>query len=254
MILTNILIAVVLVSVVSFVGALTLYVKTKKFTTLITFFVSFAAGAMSAAAFFDLIPEAMELADESILIYTVVGIITFLILEKFLYWYHCHGGHCIVHTHEKKKIPKATGILNLFGDGLHNFLDGAAIAAAFIANPTLGWITTIAVALHEIPQEFGDYSILIYSGFSRARALFFNFVSALTAILGAIIAYTFTTTIESATPVLLAFSAGGFIYIALADLIPALHHENKFTHSIQQVIWFILGISIIWAAAVFFPA
>lgn len=254
MILIEILIAVLLVSVVSFVGAFTLYVKAKKLSTLVTFFVSFAAGAMSAAALFDLIPEAIKLADESILIYTLAGIIAFLILEKFLYWYHCHGGHCIAHTHEKKKIPKSTGLLNLFGDGLHNFLDGAAIAAAFIAEPTLGWITTLAVALHEIPQEFGDYSILLYSGFSRAKALFFNFVSALTAILGALIAYFFATTIETAIPVLLAFSAGGFIYIALADLIPALHHENKFSSSIQQVIWFILGTLIIWTVATFFPA
>ncbi|MEK6849349.1 MAG: ZIP family metal transporter [Nanoarchaeota archaeon] len=253
--LANILLSVLIVSVISFIGALTLLSKFIKFDKMMFWFVSFAAGAMLSAAFFDLLPEAVEAGgDLPIFAYVFLGMALFFLVEKLLYWHHCHHGSCHSHHGHMHKGMKPVGLLNLIGDGVHNFLDGAIIASSYLVNPQLGVVTTIAVILHEIPQEIGDFSILIYAGFSKGKALFFNFLSALTAILGAVVAYFFAGAVETAEPVMLAMAAGGFIYIAAADLIPELHHDQDYPKALIQLVWFALGAFIIYLVSTFFVA
>ena len=246
--LVNTLLAVLAVSLVSFVGALFLFLKVKKIEKMLTPLVSFAAGSLLAAAFFHMIPEAAELGDGlPIFTYILGGILLFFVVEKLLNWYHCHDGSCVGHhSHPKKKEIKPVAWLNIIGDGAHNFLDGAIIAAAFITDAGLGLVTTFAVIMHEIPQEISDFSILIYAGFSRGKALFYNFLSALMAVVGAVIAYFLTELFEVAEPVMLSLAAGGFLYISLADLIPELHHDQEFPKSLLQLIWFGIGVLIIY--------
>ncbi len=253
--LANILISVVIVSVISFVGALALLSKFIKFDKMMYWFVSFAAGAMLSAAFFDLIPEAVESGGElPIFMFVFFGMVLFFIVEKLLYWHHCHHGSCNSHHGHTNKGMKPVGILNLFGDGVHNFLDGAIIASSYLISPGLGVVTTLAVILHEIPQEIGDFSILIYAGFSKGKALFFNFLSALTAVAGALTAYFFASAVANAQPVMLAMAAGGFIYIAAADLIPELHQDQDYPKALIQLAWFGLGAMIIYLVSIFFVA
>ena len=178
-----ILLSTFLVSLISFIGVFTLSLKEKFLNKILLILVSFAAGALIGGAFFHLLPEALEISfDLNIFVYLVVGIFVFFILERVLHWRHCHKGKCDVHPFT---------YLNLVGDGVHNFIDGLIIAASFLTNISLGIITTIAVIFHEIPQEIGDFGILVYGGFSRTKALFFNFLSALTAILGALVGFSF---------------------------------------------------------------
>ncbi len=246
--LFTILIAVFIVSLISFVGALTLCWECERLKHFLDFFVSFAAGAMIAAAFLDLLPEAAEsLGLEVVAPYVLVGIVVFFVIERFFYWYHCHSHECKDHRGTKRK---ATAYLNLLGDGVHNFMDGVTIAAAFLSGTAVGWLATLAVALHEIPQEFGDFNVLLFSGIKPGKALFFNFLSALSAIAGAIVAYVFSQYIETSAPYLLAFGAGGFAYIALADLLPELHHESSIKKGVGQLVMFVLGIVVIGALIV----
>jgi zinc and cadmium transporter len=204
------------------------------------YLVSFAAGVMLAAAFLDILPEALEMAGENIdmvLITALLGIILFFFLERFVLWFH---------HHDEPHGTKPSALLILVGDSFHNFIDGAAIAATFMINPGLGLITTLAIAAHEIPQEIADFTVLVHSGLTRARALFYNFLSALTALLGAVLGYFFLGTLQNILPLSLAFTAGMFIYIACSDLIPDLHQEfrreRRWVHSIP----FILGIVLLW--------
>lgn len=240
--LLYILIAVLVVSLISFVGVLSLVFKKQLLHKLLPSLVSFAAGAMLGAAFLDLFPESLEVAGESAFVYVLTGMIVFFAIEKIFYWYHCHAGACETH----KKGIKTFSLMNLVGDGVHNFIDGIVIATTFLADFSLGMVTTLAVILHEIPQEFGDFGILVYGGFTPLRALFFNFLSALTAILGALGAYYFTGIFENLTTVLLPFATASFIYIASADLIPELHHEQTAKGTFRQIFLFILGVLVIW--------
>jgi zinc and cadmium transporter len=178
-------------------------------------------------------------------------------LETFLYWYHCHNGRCERHTHIKGNkahhhAKEPFTYLNLVGDGVHNFLDGVIIATSYLVSIPLGVITTLAVVFHEIPQEIGDFGILIYGGFTRGQALFYNFLSALTAILGAVVAYYSATTITNLTDWLVPFAAGGFIYIASVDLLPELHQTPKFKKAVLQLFFFLLGIAVIKAVTSIF--
>ena len=228
--------SVVVVSLISLVGL----IFTSKFLAKYGFWmVSFAAGALFATAFFDILPEAMELnhGDGNIFIYVLVGIVVFFMIEKFLGWYHCHKGKCDVHLFT---------YMNLVGDAVHNFTDGVAMAATYLVNPAVGFVTTLAVVFHEIPQEIGDFSLLTYGGFSKKKALWYNFLVALTAIAGAWLTY-FVSTATAANTFLLPFAAGGFIYIAGSDLIPELHKENGMEKSFIQFLLFLLGIIVIYA-------
>ncbi|MBD3318537.1 ZIP family metal transporter [Candidatus Woesearchaeota archaeon] len=234
------LIAVVIVSLISLVGALTLMFK--KFTVRFSFWiVSFAAGTMVGAAFLDLIPEAAENGGELMFSYVILGLLVFLIIERLLYWYHCHIAECEHHDSH----PKAYTYLNLLGDGLHNLLDGAIIAVAFSANTALGIATTIAVIMHEIPQEISDFGLLVAGGFSKKKALLFNLLSAITAIIGALLALYFVDTFVAFKPIGLAIAAGGFLYIALVDLLPELHHSSGLVAATSQILLFVLGIGLI---------
>lgn len=239
-----ILLAVIIVSLISFIGALVLFYQTKTRTQQhIFFFVAFAAGALLGAAFLDLLPEAVEYGGNDVFLFALFGIIIFFILEKFVFWHHHHA---------TEKEEHAFTYLNLIGDGLHNFIDGVIIAASFLVNIPLGIVTTIAIIFHEIPQELGDFSILVYGGFSRVKALTLNFLTALTAVLGAVLTYFYSTTLENSLPFLLSFAAGSFIYIASTDLIPELQKETNIKKSLNQFLAFLVGILVIYIVGLYF--
>jgi len=247
MVLSYILTSVFLVSVLSLVGIVTLYLKPKLLDKVLFSLVSFAAGALLATAFLDLLPEALEQNGSQVFVFALIGIVVFYMIETFLNWYHCHFGH---HHHHRAHRVQPFTFLNLFGDCVHNLLDGMIIAAAYMANIQLGITTTIAVILHEIPQELGDFGILVFGGMSRGKALFFNFLSALTAVFGALLVY-FVGVSGVLVSALIPFAAGGFIYIATADLLPELHKERNIQRAFVQLFYFLLGIFIIWVLPMF---
>ncbi len=248
MVLAHILLSVFLVSLVSFIGVITLYMRPKLLDKVLFGLVSFAAGALLGAAFLDLLPEALEQTGRPIFVYALIGVIVFYMIETFLYWYHCHYGHHHHHAAHHKVHPFAW--LNLIGDAIHNFVDGMIIAAAYIVNVPIGIATTIAVVLHEIPQELGDFGILVFGGLSRKKALLFNFLSALTSVLGALAVYYFSMIFNNISQFLVPFAAGGFIYIASADLLPELHKERNIQRAFTQLCFFLLGVAIIWIMTV----
>ncbi|MFH0771052.1 MAG: ZIP family metal transporter [Candidatus Omnitrophota bacterium] len=242
--LAYILISVFVVSVVSLIGIFTFLFKNKSLNKIFFVLVSFATGSLLGAAFLDLLPEAMEeISSMKVSACVLSGIMLFFLMEKFLYWHHCHKGECDVHQF---------AYLNLIGDGAHNFFDGVIITSAFLTSPSIGFITTIAILLHEIPQELGDFGVLVYGGFSRAKALACNFLTALTAFLGAILAYFFMSRIKGIAPFAISVSAGGFIYIACTDLIPELNKERLAFRSLLQFILISLGIGVILAGKLIF--
>lgn len=227
-----------LVSAISIIGISFLVLRKKLLDKISLMLVSFASGSLLGGAFLHLIPEALSPYDESVFIVILVGIFVFFLLEKSL-WKHCHEKECPVH-------PFA--YLNLFGDGLHNFIDGLIIAASFLVSIPLGTATTLAVISHEVPQEIGDFGILVYGGLSKNKALFYNFLTAITAIVGATFMYAlyvFSPFIPNMA-YLLAFAAGSFIYIATTDLIPELRKERNLTISIVQIILLLGGITFMW--------
>ena len=229
--------SVLIVSSISLLGVFTLSLREEFLQKYIFLFISLAVGALLGDAFIHLIPEALEesatLTLTSLLI--ISGILLFFVLEKFLHWHHHGEDSGDDHIHP-------VGKLILFSDGVHNFLDGIIIAASFVVSIPVGIATTVAVILHEIPQEIGDFAVLLHSGYTKWRALFLNFVSALTALLGAAFFFVLgefsTSLISYAVPV----AAGGFIYIAVADLIPELHKTKEAHHSLYQITAVIVGI------------
>lgn len=249
-ILVDILIAVFVVSLISFAGVLTLIFKKRFLEKLIPVLVSFAAGALIGGAFFHLLPESVESGGSPFLM-CVFGIVLFYFIEIFLHWHHCHLDDSKCDLKKDKKKIKPVGFLNLFGDGVHNFVDGIIIGAAFLIDLNLGIVTTIAVALHEIPQELGDFGILLHSGFSAGKALFFNFLSALTAVLGALSVFFFESFFQGMTVHLIPFAAGGFIYIALADLVAEHKHECNFKKANLQFFIFLIGLALMFFSKYF---
>lgn len=226
------------VIIVSFISLIGIFFTQKALAKYGFWAVSLAAGVLFSTAFFDLLPEALELNPDigTVFTYVLVGIIVFFAAEKFLYWYHCHNGKCPTHMFT---------YMNLLGDAIHNFIDGIIIAATFIVDARLGVITALAVMLHEIPQEMSDFALLVHGGFSRRKAIGYNFLTALTAILGAVITY-FVSSAVNMTSFLIPFAAGGFIYIAGSDLIPELHKELGVKKSIAQFALFMIGIIIMY--------
>jgi len=243
MVLLEIIAATVFVSLLSLVGIALFIFGKKKIDDCLFFLVSIAAGTLLGAALFDILPESVEILDvHAALEFVFVGIMAAFCLEKLIHWHHHHAGR-------EKEHHKPLGTLTLLGDGLHNFFDGVAIAAAFMVNVPLGITTTIAIALHEIPQEIGDYGLLLYSGFSRTKALAFNLLSALTAVAGGVLFYFFSGISEHLEGFALAFTAGMFIYIAAADLLPELHKEKSAKKSALQLLLLAAGAGIIWLVA-----
>lgn len=240
-----ILAAVFTVSIISLVGILSLSFKKNFLDKILFYLVSFAAGSMLGVAFLDLLPESGEVISNPF-VFVIVGFLMFFAIERFIFWHHHHR-----HGKEGYKVHTYT-YMNLIGDGIHNFLDGVIISASFLASIPLGIATTLAIILHEIPQEISDFSVLIYGGMSKGKALFFNFLTALTAVLGALIAFKFSSLIENSVPYLLAVAAGGFIYIASVDLLPELSKETEFKKSVAQFALFVLGIVAIGAVVSLF--
>ena len=233
------LISVFIVSLVSLIGIFTLSINREKLEKIVQFLVSFAVGALFGDVFIHLLPEIFEEGGTNLAtsLLVLAGILIFFIIEKVIYWRHCHEINCERH-------PQILATMNLVGDGLHNFLDGIIIAVSYLVSLPLGLATFLAVVLHEIPQEIGDFGILLHAGLSTKKALFFNFLSALAAVLGTVFSLVFGARIEGYSFFLLPITAGGFIYIAGSDLIPELHNEVKLSTSLKQLVAIILGISI----------
>ena len=213
--------------------------------------ISFAVGALLGAAFLALLPHAIEIAGvenmHQIGLTFVVGILLFFMLEKLVIWRHCHAHDCEAHVpdHGHHSSDRSAGVLVLIGDGLHNLIDGVLIAAAFLVDFHLGVVTALAVAAHEIPQEVGDVAVLLQSGMSRAKALFYNVVASLTAVLGGVAAYFGLAAAEGARPYVLAVAAGSFVYVAVADLIPGLHRRVDARAGLEQLVMIVLGLAMI---------
>lgn len=210
--------------------------------------ISFATGALLAVAFWGLIPHAFEDVDtdriQSLSAVIMAGILGFFMLEKLLVWRHCHHNHCEAHGEDAEGHHPA-GMLILIGDGIHNFVDGILIAAAFLTDVKLGIVTSLAVAAHEIPQEVGDFAILLQSGYSKGKALFYNILSSLATVVGGIIAYFSLEDLHDSLPYFLVMAASSFIYIAVADLIPTLHEKTELKVSVQQVALIAAGVLLI---------
>ncbi len=213
---------------------------------LVPHLISFAVGALLGASFLGLIPHALEhdsaIEAHQIGLTLLLGLLTFFVLEKLVLWRHCHHDHCDAHgpeattpTSHHPAPGHAAGMLILIGDTIHNFVDGILIAAAFLTDIHLGIVTSLAIAAHEIPQELGDFVILLHSGFSRRKALFFNLLSSLSTVIGAFLAYYLLADMQHLLPYILVIAASSFIYIAVADLIPGLHHKVKPAETLQQI-------------------
>lgn len=243
--LTYILLFTLIGSVISLIGGILLLLK-QKFALKITHFLSaFAAGALLATAFFDLLPESFEHTEElgidaNIPLWALIGILSFFLLERFIHHHHSHGKN----IEEKKAVIP----LVILGDTMHNFTDGVAIAATFLISIPLGIVTSLAVAAHEIPQEIGDFGILLNKGLARKKVLLINFYSSLAALAGALLTYLYKDKIEGFLPMILAVTAGFFIYIALANLIPEIHNRDNQKVAFWEVVCLLVGVLVIYFA------
>lgn len=233
------LISVIIISLISLIGVFSLSFGIEKIKKVSLLLVSFAVGGLFGDAIIHLLPETFKEMGFGLLpsLLILSGILLFFVLERFLRWQHCHE---IDYPDHRKDVAN----IILIGDAVHNMIDGMIIAASFLTNIPLGLATTIAVIFHEIPSEIGEFGVLIHSGFSAKKALLFNFLSGLTAILGAIIILVLGPRINDFSLFLLPITAGGFLYIAGSDLLPELHHDVKLSTSLWQMILIILGISI----------
>lgn len=245
--LIYIIAATLAVSLISVVGIL-LLPSGKRQRRTIEYLVGFATGALLAFAFFDLLPEALGSGVGAPLALKVVlaGIVLFFVIEQIIHYHHCR-------CHEAGVSKTHLIVNNLLGDAIHNFIDGTIIAGAFLVNMPLGISATIAVALHEIPQEVADFSILIYAGMSRKRALAFNFLSAVSAIAGGVLVFVLAGRIANLVPILLAVAAGNFIYLAMADLIPELHEEREPKRIWRQLVAVGVGVGLVYVLTVWLP-
>ena len=214
--------------------------------------ISFAIGALLAVAFWGLIPHAFEEVNpdqfQTLSGTILAGILGFFVLEKLLIWRHCHSGSCEAHgddEHTHHHGHKSAGTLIIIGDGIHNFVDGILIAAAFLTDVKLGIVTSLAVAAHEIPQEVGDFAILLQSGYSKSKALFYNVLASCTTVIGGVLAYYSLEDLHDSLPFFLALASSSFIYIAVADLIPSLHKKTDIKTSLHQILLILAGVLVI---------
>jgi len=211
--------------------------------------VSFALGALLSVAFLDLLPHAVQDVGaehaEGLFATVLIGLLSFFLLEKLLLWRHCHTTDCEAHLQMDEHFHQPAGALIVLGDGIHNFVDGVLIAAAFLTDLNLGIVTSLAVAAHEIPQEVGDFAILLQSGYSRAKALIYNMLSSLGTVVGAVLAYFSLANVHQVLPYLLALAASSFIYVAVADLIPTLHKKTHAEATLQQMALIVAGVVLI---------
>lgn len=255
-------------------------------TTWVPMLVSYAIGAMLGAVFLEILPHAFEIASsvESISITLLLGLFLFFVLEKLVIWRHCHGDHCEVHAlHTEEDCPEThpdatpaetkykavaavapsilhmhshshahdhdggrSGIMIMIGDTFHNFIDGILIAAAFMVDVKLGMVTALAIIAHEIPQEVGDFLILLHSGYTKKQALIFNLVSSLATLVGGLMAYFALQSVQSWIPIILGLAASSMLYVAVADLIPGLHKRTELKATVSQVLLIAFGVGTIW--------
>ncbi len=229
------LLSTFVVSLVSLIGIFT-FIGKDLLSEVLFYMVGFSAGALIGGAFIHILPEVLEKIGSTTAFYGVIfGIVVFFVLEKYLHWRHCHkGANCPVHSFT---------YLNLIGGAFHNLLDGMIIGTSYVVSVQLGLATTLAVILHEVPHELGDFCVLVYGGFGRARALWLNFLSACVAMVGALAGYFVADKVQDFSNLILPLTAGGFIYIAASDLIPELHKENSTKKSSFAFLAFIGGIA-----------
>lgn len=237
-----ILAATLAISLLAWIGVLTFFLADELVERLLLALVAFAAGALIGSAFFHLIPRAIEAHGEhhtrGLFVALVAGFCLFYVLEQFIHWHHHHGTD---HAHEPVTY------LVLVSDALHNFIDGIVIAGAFLIGVDVGLVTAAAIALHEIPQEIGDFGILVYGGFDRARALVLNYASAAIVVVGGLVGYAFAGVVGEPPVALLTFAAGNFIYIASSDLIPEINAEADVEHRLAYFLIFLGGIGAMYA-------
>lgn len=235
------ILSVIIISLISVVGILFLFMKKNILEKLLIFLVALSVGSLLGGAFLHLLPEIIDSGNFSVNSSFLIlgGIVLFFVIENFIHWRHCH-------VPTSKNHPHHLGAMNLIGDGIHNFIDGLVIAAAYFVSLPVGIATTFAVVIHEIPQEIGDFGVLLYSGFSKKKALFFNFVSALIALLGALVGIFLSGNYESFAKIVIPVAAGGFIYIAGSDLIPEIHKKQTRKFSMGNLAGIILGILLMY--------
>lgn len=226
------ILSTLIISSISLIGIFTLALKQKLFNKILMLLVALSAGALMASSFLHLIPESLGFNDGNIFIYVLIGFTLFFVIEKIFFWHHCHDKDCKF---------KSFGYMNLIGDAFHNFIDGLVLAPAFLTNTNLGVITALSIIIHEIPQEIGDFGVLVYSGFKKSKALLMNFLTALTAVLGGFAGFYLSSNIKNSNVFLIPFTAGGFIYISASDLIPELKKEINAKKVAALTLTFILG-------------
>jgi zinc and cadmium transporter len=212
--------------------------------------ISYAVGALLGAVFLEVLPHAFQMSAsiERTAGAILAGILLFFVLEKLVLWRHCHVELCEAHDppvaahHDHGR----SGMMIMIGDTFHNFVDGVLIAAAFLANHELGVVTAIAIIAHEVPQEVGDFLILLHSGYSKRRAMFFNLLSSAAMVAGGVIAYFALQAVQQWIPIMLALAAASMLYVSVADLIPGLHRRPELQATLQQVVLIALGVATIW--------
>lgn len=255
MVFIEALVVVFSISLLGLTGGILLIYREKWAKLISKYLVTFAIGALFGVAFLDLLPEALgEIAVENVMIYSLLGILVFYLLEKTLLWYHHHSMEQIWHKkHPPEEMAHHAGYLITFGDALHNFVDGIVIAAGFLVDIRLGITTSLAVLFHELPQEIGEFAILLHSKFSKMKIILYSVGAQMTAVVGTLLGLYYLPIVENLTPSLLAFAAGGFIYIASTDLLPETHRERKLGNSVIQVMLLVLGVMVIWYLGQIFP-
>lgn len=231
-------------SITSLIGGVILLSYERFALKISHFLASFAAGILLGSAFLDLLPEAVHEAEASninVHIWVLVGLVLFFLLERFIHWFHHHE-----EFHEHEKETKTTVPLIIIGDTVHNFVDGIVIAATFLVSVPLGIVTALAVVTHEIPQEIGDFGLLLHKGLAKRKIIIVNIISASAAGLGAVLMYLFGNLLEAHIPIFLALTAGFFIYIAASDLIPEIHYEKRRGFAVIESVLLLVGVATIW--------
>jgi zinc and cadmium transporter len=268
---------IIIIGSLSLIGAIMISIREKTLDKILFILIAFATGTILASALFDLIPESLHhleelnaegaaIAESLLFVLVIFGFVMFFIIERFIYWFHGHAHEkddqlvCYAGMDEGDGISLKKGnkiknfaLLNLIGDGLHNFLDGVIIMVAFMSGTRNGVIVTLAVLFHEFPQEIGDFGILIYGGFSKKKALFFNFLSGMVALFGGLLALVLSDVLELFNFFFLAFSGGGFLYIASAELMPELLKQEDLKKSIIQALIFLSGLILIMSLVLMLP-
>jgi zinc and cadmium transporter len=242
---TYTLISVTVVSLLSLLGLAAFPFGEEKIKKFLIWAVAFAGGTLLGDAFLHLIPEAYKAGDGIGIAFSILGgMLAFFVLEKFIHWHHCHDIGCEEHNHTFSYVI-------MIGDAAHNFIDGMIIAASYAVSIPIGIATTMAVVFHEIPHEIGDFASMLYGGFSKGKALWYNFLAGIVAIFGAVLVLLIDANVANISYYLVPFAAGGFIYVASADIIPELHKSTKISHSFLQLLFIIAGIGIMYGLLVF---